>query len=93
MTASVTSARIQNLPEPNDPSACAAEPPPIYVIAVWYSDRPMLSTTVPLTIGGKNRRIFPMNMPMKMEIKPATSCEPKIAEMPYCVPIMVRMGI
>ena len=53
----------------------------------------MESTTVPLTMGGKNRRIFSMNMPMKIEAKPATSCEPKIAEMPYCVPIMVRMGM
>ena len=53
----------------------------------------MLSTTVPLTMGGKKRRIFPMNMPIKIETKPATSWEPKMAEMPYCVPIMVRMGM
>ena len=50
-------------------------------------------TTVPLTMGGKNRRIFPMNIPMKMEAKPAINWEPKIAAMPYCCPMTVRMGI
>ena len=53
----------------------------------------MDSTTVPLTMGGKNFLIFSMNMPRKIEAKPATSCEPKIAAMPYWVPIMVRMGM
>ena len=62
-------------------------------MAVPYSDRPMLMTTVPLTMGGKNRRSRPMNIPMKMDTKPATSCEPKMAAMPYCSPMMVRIGI
>ena len=62
-------------------------------MAVPYSERPMLMTTVPLTMGGKKRRILPMNMPMKMDTKPATSWLPKMAAMPYCWPMMVRMGM
>ena len=53
----------------------------------------MLMTTVPLTIGGKKRRMRPINIPMKMETKAATSWEPKMAEMPYCEPMMVKIGI
>ena len=53
----------------------------------------MASTTVPHTMGGKNLRILPMNMPMKIETNAATSWAPKIAAIPYCMPIVVRMGM
>ena len=44
-------------------------------------------------MGGKNLRILPINIPMKIEANAATSWAPKIAEMPYCMPIVVRIGI
>ncbi len=53
-----------------------------------YNDSPILNTTVPETIGGKNLLIFPMNAPMIIEINAPINCDPNTASTPYAVPTL-----
>ena len=63
-------------------------PPAMYVIAVGYSDSPIVKTTVPVIRGGNRCWMRFANMPMTMATREPTSCAPNISAMENVVAML-----
>ena len=75
-----------------EPKIGEPAPPAMYLMAVGYSETPMVKITVPVTSGGKSLRTFLKNRPNRMATTPPTSSAPSRVPKPKSKPMAWNAG-
>ena len=75
-----------------EPKIGEPAPPAMYLMAVGYSETPMVKMTVPVTSGGKSLRTFLKNRPNRMATTPPTSSAPSSVPKPNSKPMAWNAG-
>jgi len=75
-----------------DPRSAAPTPPPKYFTPMGISERPIASTTVPVTSGGKYFLKGFKKRPNTASNNPPIRDAPRIPERPYLAPIDRQVG-